>query len=144
MSYQYLPNFEKYVSPEPNTGCWLWTGYLSEGGYGRFSPKWKMTPLYAHRVSFEIYKGPIPDGLVLDHLCRVRCCVNPDHLEIVTHHENILRGDAGINHRIKTHCKYGHLFSDENTHHKNNRRVCRECDRRRGREKYRRSKDDRP
>ena len=130
MTYLYLKQFEEAYIPEPNTGCWFWLGYLSEGGYGRFSPKFRMAPLYAHRVSYEIHKGPIPDDLEIDHLCKTRCCVNPDHLEAITHLENIRRGNSGINNKIKTHCKRGHEYSLENTFvNKRGQRVCRACDR---------------
>jgi len=71
-------------------GCWLWTGRLTEQGYARTSINRIHVP--AHRWSYEQSKGPIPDGLELDHLCRVRHCVNPDHLEAVTHTENVRRG----------------------------------------------------
>lgn len=134
-------SFEKYVFPVTESGCWIWMGYLSEGGYGRYCPEWKTSPLYAHRVSYEIFKGPIPTWMCLDHLCRVRCCCNPDHLEVVTQAENVLRGNAGANHRNKTHCKHGHEFSPENTAIRTKPngavfRVCRMCDRLNGQKKY--------
>lgn len=139
--------FERHVLPEPNSGCWLWTGYLTEKGYGRFNPQWKTSPLHAHRVSYELNKGPIPPGLVIDHLCRNPCCVNPDHLESVTQGENVRRGNAGINHRIKTHCTYGHPFSETNTRmaarpNGLRARVCRTCERMAGRRKYARKKQN--
>jgi hypothetical protein len=89
--------FWQYVHPEPNTGCWLWSGSTSTGGYGYIldyegAAKKAMR---AHRWAYEKLRGPIPDGLHLDHLCRVRCCVNPDHLEAVTSGENTRRGNAG-------------------------------------------------
>lgn len=141
-----VERFEKYISPEPNSGCWLWAGYVSEGGYGRFSPRNRMAPLYAHRFSYELHKGQIPEGMDLDHLCRVRCCVNPDHLEPVTRKENIRRGLSGINNSSKTRCDNGHPFSPENirtakTQAGGTVRVCRQCERRWGREKYARSKE---
>ena len=80
-----------FVSPEPNTGCWLWMGTVTAGGadpYGRF---WNGRMAYAHRVSFELFKGPIPEGLVIDHLCRTPACVRPEHLEAVTPKENTRR-----------------------------------------------------
>ena len=69
--------------------CWLWTGTLSNLGYGQFYPSGK--PMLAHRYSFEHFKGPVPEDLELDHLCSTRNCVNPEHLEPVTHQENCLR-----------------------------------------------------
>src|SRR4051812_35687163 len=84
------------IFPEPMSGCWLWTGALNYNGYGTYS--WaeedgRHTYL-AHRLVYIIERGPIPDGLQLDHLCRLRCCVNPDHLEPVTSGENARRGVA--------------------------------------------------
>lgn len=74
------------------SGCWLWTGQLNNTGYGLF---WYQTGKRgAHVVLWELLRGLVPDGLELDHLCRVRRCVNPDHLEPVTHSENLLRGFA--------------------------------------------------
>ena len=87
---------EKYI-PEPNTGCWLWTGGVTGGVsgpklYGVMKIKGKRA--MAHRVAYELYVGEIPEGLIIDHLCRQPCCVNPDHLEPVTPSENILRGNG--------------------------------------------------
>lgn len=81
--------FESRVHYEPNSGCWLWAGADNGDGYGKFRGE------YAHRLSYKRHKGPIPDGMHLDHLCRVPCCVNPDHLEPVTNKENARRGRAG-------------------------------------------------
>jgi len=118
--------FEKHFVPEPNTGCWLWIGGLQNGGYGAFYFNTGM--FAAHRVGYEIYKDKIPDGLTLDHKCRVRSCVNPDHLEVVTLKENILRGTGMSARNIKkTHCKNGHPFTDENTAMYQNARHCRKC-----------------
>lgn len=85
--------FEK-VHFEPNSGCWLWVGADNGAGYGTMTSG-HSTRAYAHRVSYELARGPIPDGMHLDHLCRIRCCVNPDHLEPVTNAENARRGLAG-------------------------------------------------
>lgn len=98
------------VSPEPNSGCWLWDG-ATTNSYGEFYFHRRI--LIAHRFAYRVLRGPIPGGLQLDHLCRVRCCVNPDHLEIVTQQENIKRGDAGKNVLNKTHCPQGHPYSGE-------------------------------
>lgn len=79
--------FEEKFIPEPNSGCWLWIGARKEKGYGHMlvGRQFKL----AHRLSWELHHGPIPDGMVIRHRCDVPCCVNPDHLEIGTHKENI-------------------------------------------------------
>jgi len=127
-----------YMMPEPNSGCWLWLGTVSGGGYGQFqeSPLTKKKKL-AHRASYECFVGPIPAGMQLDHLCRVRCCVNPAHLEPVTNQENGLRG-IRLN-RLKTHCRRGHLLAGNNLiprFLRKGQRVCRECDQMRKRVQY--------
>jgi hypothetical protein len=113
---------DKYI-PEPNSGCWLWTA-AQLNGYGVIKVGGRFRG--AHRVGYELHKGPVPAGLVLDHLCRVPFCVNPDHLEPVTIGENISRGDN--HHRRKTHCKRGHAFTAENTLMlSTGSRACRTC-----------------
>lgn len=95
------------------TTCWLWVGSRSNG-YGQFWDGSKH--LRPHRFAYEFLVGPIAEGLVLDHLCRVRHCVNPAHLDPVTQRENILRGaGACARNAAKTHCRHGHPFTDENT-----------------------------
>lgn len=88
-----LDAYPDYVIPEPNSGCWLWIGPIKHTGYGRFSVRrnggWKTT--IAHRWSYEASIAPIPLGMTIDHLCRNKCCVNPDHLEVVTAVENTRR-----------------------------------------------------
>lgn len=111
--------------------CWLFDR-LASNGYGYIKADGISN---AHRLAYELLVGPIPDGLQIDHLCRVRNCVNPDHLEPVTAWENTMRSTAAsaLNAR-KTECLRGHPFSDENTYYsKDGRRYCRECGRIRGR-----------
>jgi len=105
--------FEQKISPEPNSGCWIWAGASNRLGYGRFNINQKIE--YAHRLSWQLHKGEIPTDKQIDHLCRVRLCVNPDHMEVVSHRTNSLRGMGvgGINSR-KTHCKNGHELSGAN------------------------------
>ena len=125
-----LPRFMKFVELEPNTGCWLWRGSGTPAGYGQISVNGRMK--MAYRWSYEHFRGPIPAGVEPDHLCRVRCCVNPHHLELVTHRENTLRGRtlAAMN-AAKTRCRRGHPFSGENLRRgmygKQPIRVCRQC-----------------
>lgn len=123
-------------------GCWEWTGscFIPQG-YGRF---WMGGTKYvrAHRFAYELLVGPIPDGLVLDHLCRNRKCVRPDHLEPVTQGENVLRGVGlpAVN-VAKTHCIHGHEFTEANTYRCGNARNCRACHRIREIARYRRRKE---
>ncbi len=106
--------------------CWLWKGSRTSHGYGSFSISAHTRT--AHRLSWEYINGPIPDGLVIDHLCRVRHCVNPAHMELVSNGENVLRGEGPTaRHARLTHCKHGHPFDEQNTRWRNNRRVCIAC-----------------
>lgn len=107
--------------------CWLWTGNLSSQGYGRAPSGQRGKHLFAHRVMYEAHVGRIPQGMELDHLCRVRACVNPDHLEPVTHAENVRRGQSGQKWREKTHCPSGHPYDEANTKWYQGRRYCRAC-----------------
>lgn len=106
------------------TPCWEWLGYKTKGGYGKFRVEGKSP--YAHRFAYEHFVGTIPDGLELDHLCRVRHCVNPEHLEAVTHRENMLRGESlqAINAQ-KTHCPQAHAYDYVSP---TGNRRCRSCD----------------
>lgn len=112
-------------------GCWRWGSSITTWGYGQIY--YNKKNVRAHRLFYEYYKGEIPRNLVLDHLCRVRDCVNPDHMEIVTSKENILRGVSppSLNAK-KTTCKNGHPLTSENIYHhatakKYNSRTCRLC-----------------
>lgn len=119
---------------DPETGCWNWTGYIDASGYGQVRMPDGPRTLGTHRVSYETFVGPIPDGLHLDHLCRNRACFNPEHLEPVTVRENNLRAPTTITslNLAKTHCNKGHEFTEANTilaTSPNGRpsRVCRTC-----------------
>lgn len=125
---------------EKTEACWNWTGSISLG-YGKFgvneNGKWKS--VWTHRFSYEMFKGPIPENLHIDHLCRNRKCVNPDHLEAVTQKINLLRGvgSPAVN-AVKTHCKWGHEFTDDNIYKDTNGKGCLTCKRRRKKETYQR------
>lgn len=119
------------------TGCWLWDGYINKNRYGTwsYSQGGKTKTVSAHRAAYELLRGPIPDGLVLDHLCRVRFCCNPDHLVPVTQKQNLARSKSGQTgaerNRAKTHCLQGHSYSGDNLHiTPDGKRVCRACARR--------------
>ena len=99
-----------------NSGCWLWTGGMGGrgSGYGRFYLG-ENKNIMAHRYSYELSKGSIPEGLVIDHICRVRNCVNPDHLRAITNEENILCGEgATAKNKRKTKCHRGHDYYPDN------------------------------
>ncbi len=113
--------------------CWLWEGSMRRDGYGQFSVGGRSNrrQMMPHRIAYEMIIGPIPVGKILDHLCRVRHCVNPRHLEPVTNRENVLRGD-GVTARNarKTHCPQGHPLAGHNlvpTFLRMGARKCRRC-----------------
>lgn len=133
MTAAVIAHFWSKVERRSGSECWLWSGGLLRG-YGRFYIRRKYVG--AHRFAYELLVGPIPDGLTLDHLCRVRACVNPAHLEPVTTRENWRRGESfsAMNAR-KTHCLRGHAYDEENTLQRKSRggRLCAECKRERER-----------
>lgn len=107
-------------------GCWEWQGYRYGNGYAAMS--WQGTQQLLHRLAYEYFVGAIPPGMQLDHLCRIRHCVNPEHLEPITSRENTRRA-------MRTHCVNGHEFTPENTYTPaDGKRYCRECRRRRVKE----------
>lgn len=112
--------------------CWEWAGQRDRRGYGRFD--FRSEHAQAHRLVYELFVGPVPHGLVLDHLCRNPPCVNPDHLEPVDNRENILRGTAptALN-AVKTECKWGHPLEGDNLLLRPDGRECRTCARANGR-----------
>ncbi len=114
----------------PDLGpCWIWRGSLDPNGYGRCPNRNPRYSGLAHRFAYQASIGPIPEGLTLDHLCRVHCCVNPAHLEPVTSGVNVLRGFApSATNARKEYCKRGHPFDEANTYHtKSGGRGCRAC-----------------
>lgn len=129
--------FEEYIERIPFSGCWVW---LRGGanGYGRTTHNGIED--YAHRISYALYKGPIPSGLFICHTCSVKLCVNPAHLYAGTHIDNV--ADAVANHEYfppnasKTHCIREHILSGENIRiNKSGSRVCKTCERERWQER---------
>lgn len=121
--------FNPKVTKLPCGGCWLWDAAINGAGYGLINHKGRS--YLAHRFSYEHHVGPIPDGTELDHLCRVRNCVNPAHLEPVTRWVNIMRGQSvSAIYARKTHCLRGHEFTPDNTSLRaNGSRRCLACHR---------------
>ena len=121
---------------DPTTGCWLWIGCRQQTGHGRMT--FYKRPIEAHRLSYMVHAGLIPSGLELDHLCQTPNCINPDHLEPVTHRENVLRGHSIAARRARrSGCDHGHPFSEENTGvSAEGYRFCMECKRIQARLRY--------
>lgn len=119
-----VPDYAPHLGP-----CWLWTASLGGGGYGKIWATGKAFVWTAHRLSYDMARG-LPDDptLVLDHLCRVRHCVNPAHLEPVTQWENTMRGESPSAYEFRqTHCKRGHEFTPENTYRWSGQPTQRKC-----------------
>lgn len=124
--------YQKKIECVTESGCWLWTGTILPSGYGQARKMTHGVMQYAraHRSVYAHLRGPIPAGLTLDHLCRVKCCVNPDHLEPVTLKVNILRGTGptALNAK-KTHCLHGHALIAQNMSRHRTSRECAICQR---------------
>ncbi len=118
---RFLPKIEIMDS-----GCWEWRACISNG-YPQFMVDKKLVG--AHRYSYELFREKIPAGLQIDHLCRNKICVNPEHLEVVTNRENVLRGiGVTANNARKTHCPQGHPYDNKNTYiNPDGQRLCRIC-----------------
>jgi hypothetical protein len=131
-----VPLDERFWSKVDASGdCWEWTAAKNPSGYGVIMIRSRRkAPYRAHRVAWELLVGEISDGLQLDHLCRNRACVNPDHLEPVTNAENGYRGSgkAGRSYVRPTRCKHDHVFDEVNTYTYRGVRHCRQCVRDRG------------
>ncbi len=119
---------EKWTYKDPNSGCWIWLGHISVQGYGKIRTEKFVGQRLAHRVIYQFYKGHVPKELTIDHLCRVRCCVNPFHMEPVTHLENMKRAIFVPEKKHKTICPKGHALTEDNLliNDKGHRR-CRLC-----------------
>jgi len=118
-------DIQRFFSKVQKTNnCWNWIKNTDRDGYGYFSVKGKM--FRSHRISYELFKELIPKGLTIDHLCRNRKCVNPEHLEVVSRGENVLRG-IGITakNKQKTHCPQGHEYNKKRT--SQGKRICKIC-----------------
>jgi hypothetical protein len=120
---------------ERTDSCWLWAGSQTSNGYGLY---WASQTVLAHRYAYELVGGPIPDALQIDHLCRVRHCVNPDHLEPVTQKENVRRGKTSALRPERLVCRRGHALTPDNVdmvlqHGKRSKR-CLACRRRASKE----------
>ena len=136
-----LARFLAKTRIDDDSGCWIWTASLMPGGYAQFFLRGR--PRLGHRIAWLHYYGPTPHGTELDHLCRLRHCVNPDHLEPVSHTENVRRSRVlvenrglaphvelprGVANKNKTHCHRGHEYTPENTIQRpEGWRRCRTC-----------------
>ena len=105
--------------------CWIWSGYVSKGGYGQFSVGRKT--VLAHRFSHFAFIGDVADDLQVDHVCRNPSCVNPDHLQAITRIQNRRRGKDIIGGEVRTHCRHGHMLSAENVYEWRGKKACKVC-----------------
>lgn len=127
------------IAVNPNSGCWEFQGAL-RNGYGAVGEGLKVK--YVHRITYEHTRGPIPEGLIVDHLCMNRRCCNPDHLEAITRAENNMRALKARGFDItEDQCRYGHPYSEDNTYWHKGGRHCRQCRADRDRERQERRKE---
>lgn len=132
-NFSILQRLAEWVDcPTEPGACWIWRGSKNKRGYGSINHGGVRR--LVHRVVYELAHGPIPDGHVIDHLCRKPSCVNPAHLEAVTQKENCRRGIKGV---LTTHCPQGHPYTPENTSVWNGMRKCLTCHAQRERERRR-------
>ena len=132
--------FWAHVNKTSPTQCWFWMDSCNAEGYGTFGIHSRS--YLAHRIAYVSTRGVIPKGMELHHSCRNRACVNPAHLEPISHHENSIRGNAGMHQRGKEFCPQGHPYSWENVvDYHDGKRRCRECERLRARNYYRENRE---
>lgn len=124
-----IPRLLNGIEPIPFSGCWIWTGKITKAGYGHISVNGAYE--YTHRLAYTHYVGPIPLEMEIDHKCRVRSCCNPDHLEVVTHLENVRRGlvktHGGRFWRERSACSAGHAYPDNPRRDSRGARICPIC-----------------
>jgi hypothetical protein len=129
------PRLREKVRADSQDGCWEWVAGRNDQGYG--SVRWDGKTHRAHRLVYELLVGPVPDGLMCDHLCRVRHCVNPAHIELVTNRENILRGESWTARNArKTHCPKCHQPYAHVNRARAQQRICNPCRYARDAERY--------
>ena len=137
------PPWDRFWSKVDASGdCWEWTASVRGAGYGQFN--WEPGRIIeAHRAVWELLIGPIPDGMVIDHLCENKLCVNPDHLQVTTQRVNVTRSGLSPSGKAtrRTHCPQGHPLSGVNLRMVAGKRRCKTCDKRRSLEGYYKRKE---